>query len=235
MINTEEIWGTDMSGDLNGKHHNDHDHTHEEHHHHTWVAPSEIEARVRALESLLVERGITTHDAIDTLVAAFENDLGPMHGARVVAKAWVDPAYRARLEQDGTSAIAELGYRGLQTEHVKALFNTPTDHHVWVCTLCSCYPWTLLGIPPVWFKAAPYRSRVVIEPRAVIREFGYEVPDHVQIHVWDTSAEQRYLVVPERPAGTDDLTEEQLAEFVTRDAMIGTGTALTRAEWEARQ
>ena len=197
--------------------------------------PSEIEARVRALESLLVEKGITTHDAIDTLVAAFENDLGPMHGARVVAKAWVDPAYRTRLEQDGTSAIAELGYRGLQTEHVKALFNTPTDHHVWVCTLCSCYPWTLLGIPPVWFKAAPYRSRVVIEPRAVIREFGYEVPDRVQIHVWDTSAEQRYLVVPERPAGTDDLTEEQLAEFVTRDAMIGTGTALTRAEWEARQ
>ncbi|MEZ0213198.1 MAG: nitrile hydratase subunit alpha [Xanthobacteraceae bacterium] len=223
-----------MSGEHNLKHHHDHNHDHGEHHH-TWVAPSEIEARVRALESLLVEKGITTHDAIDTLVAAFENDLGPMHGARVVAKAWVDPAYRTRLEQDGTSAIAELGYRGLQTEHVKALFNTPTDHHVWVCTLCSCYPWTLLGIPPVWFKAAPYRSRVVIEPRAVIREFGYEVPDRVQIHVWDTSAEQRYLVVPERPAGTDDLTEEQLAEFVTRDAMIGTGTALTRAEWEARQ
>lgn len=226
-----------MSGEHNGKHHHDHDHDHDgqEEHYHTWVAPSEIEARVRALESLLVEKGITTHDAIDSLVAAFENDLGPMHGARVVAKAWVDPAYRKRLEEDGTSAIAELGYRGLQTEHVKALFNTPSDHHVWVCTLCSCYPWTLLGIPPVWFKAAPYRSRVVIEPRAVISEFGYEVPDDVQIHVWDTSAEQRYLVVPERPADTDDLTEEQLAEFVTRDAMIGTGTALTRAEWEARR
>ncbi|WP_454659161.1 nitrile hydratase subunit alpha [Bosea beijingensis] len=228
-----------MSGEHNGKHHHDHDHDHDHdgqgEHYHTWVAPSEIEARVRALESLLVEKGITTHDAIDSLVAAFENDLGPMHGARVVAKAWVDPAYRKRLEEDGTSAIAELGYRGLQTEHVKALFNTPSDHHVWVCTLCSCYPWTLLGIPPVWFKAAPYRSRVVIEPRAVISEFGYEVPDDVQIHVWDTSAEQRYLVVPERPADTDDLSEEQLAEFVTRDAMIGTGTALTRAEWEARR
>ena len=208
------------------------------HHHgqgHTWHPPSEIEARVRALESLLVEKNITTHDAIDTLVAAFENDLGPMHGAKVVAKAWVDPAYRRRLEGDGTSAIAEMGFRGLQTEHVKAVFNGPSDHHVWVCTLCSCYPWTLLGIPPVWFKSAPYRARIVSEPRAVIRDFGYEVPDHVNVHVWDTSAEQRYLVVPERPAGTQDLTESQLAELVTRDSMIGTGVALSRAEWEARR
>lgn len=216
-------------------HEHDHDHHDHDHGHHTWAPPSEIEARVRALESLLVERGVTTHDAIDTLVAAFENDLGPMHGARVVAKAWTDPEYRTRLEVDGTSAIAELGYRGLQTEHVKAVFNSDADHHVWVCTLCSCYPWTLLGIPPVWFKSAPYRSRVVSEPRAVLEDFGYRLPDDVRVHVWDTSAEQRYLVVPERPANTDDLTEEQLAEFVTRDSMIGTNRALTREEWEARQ
>ncbi len=204
-------------------------------HGHTWNPPSEIEARVRALESLLVEKNVTTHDAIDTLVAAFENDLGPMHGAKVIAKAWVDPDYRKRLEADGTSAIAEMGYRGLQTEHVKAVFNTPTDHHVWVCTLCSCYPWTLLGIPPVWFKSAPYRAKIVSEPRAVIHDFGYDVPDTVKVHVWDTSAEQRYLVVPARPTGTEDLTEDQLAELVTRDSMIGTGVALSRAEWEAQQ
>lgn len=209
-----------------------HGHKHDDHYH-TWVAPSEIEARVRAFESLLVEKNITTHDAIDTLVATFENDLGPMHGARVVAKAWVDPAYRARLTQDGTAAIAELGYRGLQTEHVKALFDTQTDHHMWVCTLCSCFPWTLLGIPPVWFKSAPYRAKVVSHPRDVLRDFGYDLPADVKVHVWDTSAEQRYLVVPLRPADTDDLTEEQLAGLVTRDCMIGTGRPLTRAEWEA--
>jgi nitrile hydratase len=210
--------------------HGDHDHDD-----HPWVPPSDIEARVRALESLLVEKNVTTHDAIDTLVAAFENDLGPMHGARVVAKAWSDPDYRARLEADGTSAIAELGYRGLQTEHVKAVFNGPDDHHVWVCTLCSCYPWTLLGIPPVWFKSPPYRARIVSEPRKVLAEFGVDVPAGRKVHVWDTSAEQRYIVIPERPAGTDDLTEEQLAELVTRDSMIGTGVALTRERWEARQ
>lgn len=209
----------------------DHDHDHEDH---PWTPPTDIEARVRALESLLVEKGVTTHDAIDTLVAAFENDLGPMHGAKVVAKAWVDPEYRARLEADGTSAIAELGYRGLQTEHVKALFNSAKEHHVWVCTLCSCYPWTLLGIPPVWFKSAPYRARIVSEPRKVLSDFGLELPEGTKISVWDTSAEQRYLVIPERPADTDDLSEEQLAELVTRDAMIGTGGPLTRAEWEAR-
>jgi nitrile hydratase subunit alpha len=209
-------------------------HDHHAHDDHPWVPPTDIEARVRALESLLVEKNVTTHDAIDTLVAAFENDLGPMHGARVVAKAWTDPAYRARLEADGTSAIAELGYRGLQTEHVKAVFNGPDDHHVWVCTLCSCYPWTLLGIPPVWFKSPPYRARIVSEPRKVLGEFGVDLPDTTRVHVWDTSAEQRYIVIPERPDGTDDLTEEQLAELVTRDAMIGTGVAMTRAAWEAR-
>jgi nitrile hydratase len=207
-------------------------HTHEDGtvHHHTWNKPSEIEARVRALESLLVEKGITSHEAIDTLVSAFENDLGPMHGARVVAKAWTDPVYRARLETDGTSAIAELGYRGLQTEHLKAVFNTPTDHHAWVCTLCSCYPWTLLGIPPVWFKSAAYRARIVSHPREVLKEFGLELEPAVKVHVWDTSAEQRYLVVPERPAGTDGWSEEKLAALVTRDSMIGVGKALDPAQ-----
>jgi nitrile hydratase len=201
------------------------DHSHE-HSHHPWSPPTDIEARVRALESLLVEKGLTTHDAIDTLVAAFENDLGPMHGARVVAKAWADPAYCQRLREDGTSAIAELGYRGLQTEHVKALFNTPTQHHMWVCTLCSCYPWTLLGIPPVWFKSAAYRAKVVSHPREVLRDFGVVLPPEVRIQVWDTSAEQRYIVIPERPPGSEALSEIELSELVTRDAMIGTGFPL---------
>jgi nitrile hydratase len=153
-----------------------------------------------------------------------------MHGARVVAKSWVEPAYRARLEADGTSAIAELGYRGLQTEHVKALFNAPTDHHIWVCTLCSCYPWTLLGIPPVWFKSPAYRAKVVSQPREVLKDFGLLLGPEVRVHVWDTSAEQRYLVVPERPSGTEGMSEDQLAKLVTRDAMIGTGKALSPKE-----
>lgn len=205
-----------------------HDHDHDDHDHddHPWTPPTDIEARVRALESLLVEKGLTTHDAIDTLVSAFENDLGPMHGARVVAKAWSDPAFRARLEADGTSAIAELGYRGLQTEHVKAVFNSADEHHMWVCTLCSCYPWTLLGIPPVWFKSPPYRAKVVSHPREVLKDFGITLGRQVRIHVWDTSAEQRYIVIPERPAGTEGMGEEELATLVTRDSMIGTGFPL---------
>jgi nitrile hydratase len=203
-------------------HDHDHDHDHDDH---PWTPPTDIEARVRALESLLVEKGVTTHDAIDTLVAAFENDLGPMHGAKVVAKAWTDPEYRARLEADGTSAIAELGYRGLQTEHVKAVFNSAQEHHVWVCTLCSCFPWTLLGIPPVWFKSAPFRARVVSEPRKVLEEFGVVLPPERKVSVWDTSAEQRYIVIPERPAGTEGMSEEELATLVTRDAMIGVAMA----------
>ncbi len=202
---------------------------------HTWVEPSKIEARVRALESLLVEKNLTTHDAIDTLVDAFENDLGPMHGAQVVAKAWVDPAYRQRLEQDGSTAIAELGYRGLQTEHVKALFNSKTEHHVWVCTLCSCYPWTLLGIPPIWFKSPPYRANIVSQPREVLKGLGLDLGSDVSVHVWDTSAEQRYLVVPERPKGSEGLSESELAQLVTRDSMIGTGLALSVEEWRAQK
>jgi nitrile hydratase len=215
---------------------NTHEHSHDQdYEHHTWVEPSKIEARVRALESLLVEKKITTHDAIDTLVSAFENDLGPMHGARVVAKAWVDPAYRKRLGQDGTSAIAELGYRGLQTEHVKALFNSEKEHHVWVCTLCSCYPWTLLGIPPVWFKSPPFRAKIVNQPREVLKDFGLVLGPEVEVHVWDTSAEQRYLVVPERPKGSAGMSEDELAQLVTRDSMIGTGKALSVEEWRARK
>ena len=207
-------------------HEHDHGHEHDDHGDHPWTPPTDIEARVRALESLLVEKGLTTHDAIDTLVAAFENDLGPMHGARVVAKAWTDPAFRQRLQDDGTAAIAELGYRGLQTEHVKAVFNTPDEHHMWVCTLCSCYPWTLLGIPPVWFKSPPYRAKVVSHPREVLKDFGVDIGRQVKIHVWDTSAELRYIVIPERPAGTEGMGEEQLAALVTRDSMIGTGFPL---------
>jgi nitrile hydratase len=208
----------------------EHSHDHNAEKQHAWTEPSKIEARVRALESLLVEKGLTTHDAIDTLISVFENDLGPMHGARVVAKAWVDPAYRKRLDEDGTAAIAELGYRGLQTEHVKALFNSKKERHVWVCTLCSCYPWTLLGIPPVWFKSAPFRAKVVSHPREVLKDFGVTVDPDVDFRIWDTSAEQRYIVIPERPAGTEGMSEEQLAALVTRDSMIGTGNPLTPAE-----
>lgn len=208
----------------------EHAYEHDQPGHHTWMEPSKIEARVRALESLLVEKGLTTHDAIDTLISVFENDLGPMHGARVVAKAWVDPAYRKRLEDDGTAAIAELGYRGLQTEHVRALFNSKKEHHVWLCTLCSCYPWTLLGIPPVWFKSPPYRARIVNQPREVLKEFGLTLDPDVEVHVWDTAAEQRYIVIPERPEGTAGMSEEELAALVTRDSMIGTAKALTPAK-----
>ncbi len=212
---------------MSANHDSDHDHDHGNGH--AWTAPSKIEARVRALESLLVEKGLTTHDAIDTLISVFENDLGPMHGARVVAKAWTDPAYRQRLAEDGTAAIAELGYRGLQTEHVKALFNTASDRHIWVCTLCSCYPWTLLGIPPVWFKSSPFRAKVVSHPREVLADFGVTVGPDIAFHVWDTSAEQRYIVIPLRPAGTEGMSEVELAALVTRDSMIGTGDPLTPA------
>jgi nitrile hydratase len=189
----------------------------------SWMPPKIIEARVRALESLLVERGLISHDAIDTLVAAFERDLGPMHGARVVARAWTDPDYRERLSIDASTAIAELGYRGLQTEHVRAVFNSAREHHIWVCTLSSSYPWTLLGIAPVWFRSPAYRAKVVSHPREVLKDFGVEIGRQVKIHVWDSAAEIRYIVVPERPAGTEGLPEDQLAELVTRDSMIGTG------------
>lgn len=179
--------------------------------------------RVRALESLLAEKGLIDPKALDVLVDTFENKIGPRNGARVVARAWADPGYKARLLADGTVAIKELGYSGLQGEDMVVVENTPEVHNVLVCTLCSCYPWPTLGLPPVWYKSAPYRARVVIDPRSVLREFGLELPDTVEIRVWDTTAELRYLVLPQRPAGTEGFTESQLAELVTRDSMIGVG------------
>jgi nitrile hydratase len=180
-----------------------------------------LEARVKALESLLVAKGLVSPATLDTFVSIYENDLGPMNGAKVVARAWVDPAYKQRLLTNATAAIAELGFSGLQGEHMVVVENTPTVHNVVVCTLCSCYPWPVLGLPPVWYKSAPYRSRVVIDPRSVLREFGLDLPESVEVRVWDSSAELRYMVLPERPAGTEHMNEEQLASLVTRDAMIG--------------
>jgi len=178
--------------------------------------------RVKALESLLVEKGLVDPAALDAIVDHFEHKVGPRNGARVVAKAWADPAFRERLRADATAAIAELGFMGRQGEHMVALENTPTIHNLVVCTLCSCYPWPVLGLPPVWYKSAPYRSRAVIDPRGVLKEFGTELSDDVEVRVWDSTAEVRYLVIPERPAGTEGLSEDALAELVTRDGMIGT-------------
>ncbi len=180
-----------------------------------------LEARTRAMEELLVSKGLLTSAALDRMVEIFEHDLGPMNGARVVARAWCDPDYKARLLDNATAAIAELGYSGLQGEHMVVVENTPEVHNVVVCTLCSCYPWPVLGLPPTWYKDAPYRSRVVIDPRSVLAEFGTELDPSVEVRVWDSSAEVRYLVLPERPAGSDGLSEEQLAALITRDAMIG--------------
>lgn len=180
------------------------------------------DVRAAALEALLVEKELIGTDTVDAVVDELEN-LGPLHGARVVARAWVDPTFKERLLADATAASAELGIGGLEGEHVVAVENTPAVHNVVVCTLCSCYPWPLLGIPPVWYKSPPYRARVVSEPRAVLREFGLEVADDVELRVWDSSAEIRYLVLPRRPEGTDDLDEDALAALVTRDAMIGVG------------
>ncbi len=185
------------------------------------VETAELEARVAEIENLLVEQGLVTREALDRIVEIYENDLGPMNGARVVARAWTDPEYKARLLADATAAIAELGYSGLQGEHMVVVENTPEVHNVVVCTLCSCYPWPVLGLPPTWYKEAPYRSRVVIDPRGVLADFGTELGDDVEVRVWDSSAEVRYLVLPERPPGSEGLSEEALAALVTRDAMIG--------------
>jgi nitrile hydratase len=181
--------------------------------------------RVKALESLLVEKGLVASDAVDQLVSAYEEDIGPLSGAMVVARAWVDPEYRQRLLADATQAIAELGIGGMQGENMVALENTPEVHNVVVCTLCSCYPWPVLGLPPAWYKAPAYRARTVVEPRAVLSEMGLELNDSVEVRVWDSSAEIRYLVIPQRPAGTDELSEEELAALVTRDSMIGVARA----------
>ncbi len=177
--------------------------------------------RTRAIESLLAEKGLIASDAIDAIVEKFEKDIGPLNGAKVVARAWVDPEFKKRLLEDGTATIAEMGYWGTQGAEIVVLENTPQVHNVVVCTLCSCYPWPVLGLPPTWYKSAPYRSRVVREPRAVLKEFGTEIGDDVEIRVQDSTAEVRYLVLPERPAGTEGMSEEELAALVTRDAMIG--------------
>ena len=178
--------------------------------------------RVKALESLLVEKGLVDPAALDAIIDTYEHKVGPRNGARVVARAWSDPAYLERLRADATAAIAELGYGGRQGEHMVAVENTPEVHNLVVCTLCSCYPWSVLGLPPVWYKSSPYRSRAVIDPRGVMAEFGLTVPDEAEVRVWDSTAEIRYLVLPERPAETAELDETALAALVTRDGMIGT-------------
>ncbi len=207
-------------GDGSAGHHDDDVQEHRAH-----GAPlSDVELRVRALESLLLDKGLVEPAALDALIDTYETKVGPRNGARVVARAWVDSAYRQRLLADGTAAIAELGFMGRQTEKLVAVENTPRVHNLVVCTLCSCYPWAVLGLPPVWYKSAPYRARAVIDPRGVLRELGLSIPDDVEVRVWDSTAEIRYLVVPQRPAATEALGEEELAALVTRDAMVGVAT-----------
>jgi nitrile hydratase len=191
-----------------------HDHNHTE-------PPPEVELRVKALESLLTEKGLIDPAALDLLIDAYETKIGPRNGAKIVARAWCDPDFKAWLRRDATAAIASLGFTGRQGEHMKVVENTPQVHNLVVCTLCSCYPWPVLGLPPVWYKSAPYRARAVADPRGVLKEFGTDIGPEVQIRVWDSTAEVRYLVLPERPAGTDHWTEEQLAALVTRNSMIG--------------
>ena len=192
--------------------------------HHTPEQTQALEDRVTALESVLTQKGLVASAALDKIVELYENDLGPLKGAQVVARAWVDPAYKQRLLSNATAAIEELGLGGLQGEHMVVVENTPTTHNVVVCTLCSCYPWPVLGLPPTWFKSAPYRSRAVIDPRGVLREFGLELDESVAVRVWDSSAEIRYMVLPERPSGTEHLSEDELARLVDLDAMIGVTT-----------
>ncbi len=184
---------------------------------------SDVELRVKALESVLTEKNLIDPAALDELIDTYENKVGPRNGAKVVARAWVDPEYKRKLLENGSAAIAELGFSGVQGEDMVAVENTETVHNMVVCTLCSCYPWPTLGLPPVWFKAAPYRARAVRDPRGVLKEFGVELPEDADIRVWDSNAELRYLVLPKRPEGTDGMSEEDLAELVTRDSMIGTG------------
>lgn len=198
----------------------DHDHT---------DPPSDLELRVKALGSLLVEKGLVDPAALDALIDTYENKVGPRNGAKVIAKAWSEPDYKAWLLDDATEAIASLGFTGRQGEHMMAVENTPSLHNVFVCTLCSCYPWPVLGLPPVWYKAAPYRSRVVSDPRGVLREFGTELPEDVEVRVWDSTAEMRYLVLPMRPDGTDGWDALRLEDLVSRNSMIGVEPAKTPA------
>jgi nitrile hydratase subunit alpha len=201
-------------------------HDRDDHDHNHGSALPEIALRVKALESILIEKGYVDSTAIDVIVETYETKVGPRNGARVVAKAWSDPGYLERLRKDATAAIAELGFTGRQGEHMVAVENTPQRHNLVVCTLCSCYPWSVLGLPPVWYKAAPYRSKAVIDPRGVLADFGVALPAGTEIRVWDSTAELRYLVIPMRPAGTEGWDEAQLANLVTRDSMIGTRLAL---------
>lgn len=200
---------------MSGNHEDDHDHSH----------LSEMDARVRALESLLVEKGYLDSAAVDEIIETYETRIGPRNGAHVVAKAWCEPDFADWLKQDATAAIHSLGYVSRQGEHMVAVFNDAKTHHLVVCTLCSCYPWSVLGLPPTWYKSPPYRSRAVIDPRGVLAEFGLEPSDDVAVEVHDSTAETRYLVIPQRPDGTDDWSEEQLMACVSRDAMIGTALA----------
>ena len=194
-------------------------------HDHQNAPPSETAMRVKALETLLTEKGLVDPAAIDTLIELFETRIGPRNGAKVVARAWADPDYKERLLKDGTAAIAELGFSGVQGEDMVVVESTDDVHNMVVCTLCSCYPWPTLGLPPIWYKSAPYRARSVSDPRGVLKEFGVDLTEDAEIRVWDSNAELRYLVLPQRPAGTEGMSEEQLAELVTRDSMIGTAVA----------
>jgi nitrile hydratase len=196
---------------------------HDHHHHDRDNHLTPIEARVKALETLLVEKGYVDPAALDAIVETYETKVGPRNGAKVVAKAWSDPAFAERLRQDGTAAVAELGYGGRGGEHIVAVFNTPQEHNLIVCTLCSCYPWPVLGLPPVWYKSPPYRSRAVIDPRGVLADFGVSLPETQRVRVWDSTAETRFIVIPQRPAGTEGWDEDRLAGIVTRDSMIGVG------------
>jgi nitrile hydratase len=204
-------------------HHSHDDDDHHRHHHDNHY--SDMQARVKALETLLTEKGLIDPAAIDRIVETYETKVGPRNGAQVVAKAWSDPDFADRLRRDATAAIASLGFTGRQGEHMRAVFNTPDTHNLIVCTLCSCYPWAVLGLPPVWYKAPAYRSRAVIDPRGVLAEFGLTLPQETKIRVWDSTAELRYLVIPERPAGSEGMDEAALADLVSRDAMIGTALA----------
>jgi nitrile hydratase len=195
-------------------------HSHDDEHQ---TVPTDIALRVKALESVLIEKGMVQAAALDEIVQTYEHRIGPRNGARVVARAWTDPAYKRHLMTDASAAIAEMGYTGAQGEHMVVVENTPTVHNLVVCTLCSCYPWPTLGLPPAWYKSSGYRSRAVIDPRGVLREFGVQLPDDVEVRVWDSTSDVRYLVLPQRPPGTDAMSAEQLAELVTRDSMIGVG------------
>jgi nitrile hydratase len=215
--------GAAVTHDLAHAQEREHDHSHQ-------AVPSDPALRVKSLESLLVEKGLVDRAALDTLIDSYEHKIGPRNGARVVARAWADRAYKQRLLTDADAAIAELGYGGMQGEHMLVVENGPKIHNLVVCTLCSCYPWPVLGLPPVWYKSAPYRSRSVIDPRGVLREFGLELAEDVEVRVWDSTAELRYLVLPERPTGTEKLSEDALAALVTRDAMVGVAKVTARRE-----